>query len=740
MAKSISKSFYSVGNCKIEVQGNAEYEEGKDELYISIDAAAKIKISVDKPRRYSTRRSHKQDLFNPRIKQGEEIPAECSFVCLNPKENDARTNALLEEVLKLYSKELPMMSYAANTGKESPFVERCVTGGKYCTLLLKSDAILGSEEVIAAITYQIIPPDTQYAEIPLASVSKPYQRKGFGRLLYGEVKKRLQDVGVLTLFCWGDHESEGFWLEQGFSTLAEVDGKGKARKLPIKNDVRRAMSMPGSATLLVSHLNGDNYASYNAKSLSPSRYRRQCKFLSPGSDNSKSKTSPVSHITTPIATEAKGSTVKLLTKKCCFEESMGPDQNIIRTDTDQSFPCEDANNVNVGSIENSPDKQACFRSNGIGAPMNSSDFPVKAEDGQLDSMAKGLNISSVKHYDDSPMKFCVERGIFNYKSVDTEETVVEKSSDIQKVNTPCLPQRRGLKRRGPAEESYSKSLKVIVDYQHDDITFAENEHNIFRIYNNEGGTVRASTASCLMREPLVEVIPSQTQASNLQQVLATKKVLSDNHLEDSTAERQQPIIMLMNMADERKKTKLTKIVEKMGGVVSSVGNICTHVVTGQVRRTLNFSTALCAGAWVVSPDWLKASFKENKFIDEMPFILKDKAFESKYGVNVEDAVLRARANLHKLLDGFHVYLTSHIQPPVEVLSSIVESAGGKVVLSLEKGLVSSHTFALTCEEDTLEALAAATTGMPTFTSDWFMCCIMKQEFDFSAPQFTESLQ
>jgi hypothetical protein len=35
----------------------------------------------------------------------------------------------LQEVFKLYGKELPMMSYAANTGRESPFVERCVTSG-----------------------------------------------------------------------------------------------------------------------------------------------------------------------------------------------------------------------------------------------------------------------------------------------------------------------------------------------------------------------------------------------------------------------------------------------------------------------------------------------------------------------------------------------------------------------------------------------------------------------------------
>lgn len=35
----------------------------------------------------------------------------------------------LQKVLKLYMKELPAMNYAANTGKESLFLERCVSSG-----------------------------------------------------------------------------------------------------------------------------------------------------------------------------------------------------------------------------------------------------------------------------------------------------------------------------------------------------------------------------------------------------------------------------------------------------------------------------------------------------------------------------------------------------------------------------------------------------------------------------------
>jgi GNAT superfamily N-acetyltransferase len=112
----------------------------------------------------------------------------------------------------LYKQELPTMDYAANTGRKSGFLEKCVTNGKYKTLVLSSTA--GYEEVTAALSYQLVPADTQYAEIPLAVVRPPYQRVGIGQLLYKELSQRLRNVGVTTIFCWADNVSEGFWLKQ----------------------------------------------------------------------------------------------------------------------------------------------------------------------------------------------------------------------------------------------------------------------------------------------------------------------------------------------------------------------------------------------------------------------------------------------------------------------------------------------------------------------------------------------
>lgn len=44
---------------------------------------------------------------------------------------------------------------------------------------------------------------------------------------------------------------------QGFVSVAEVDSKGRARRLPVKAGIRRALCFPGGSTLMVSHLNND---------------------------------------------------------------------------------------------------------------------------------------------------------------------------------------------------------------------------------------------------------------------------------------------------------------------------------------------------------------------------------------------------------------------------------------------------------------------------------------------------
>lgn len=62
-----------------------------------------------------------------------------------------------------------------------------------------------------------------------------------------------------------------------------------------------------------------------------------------------------------------------------------------------------------------------------------------------------------------------------------------------------------------------------------------------------------------------------------------------------------------------------------------------------------------------------------------------------------------------------------------------------MITGLKKVKDPSKTIFVACEEDMEEALLAVKKGMWTFSSDWLMNCVMRQELDLDAPQFAESL-
>ncbi|THU57906.1 hypothetical protein C4D60_Mb03t08510 [Musa balbisiana] len=498
-----------------------------------------------------------------------------SFLLLNPKDADNHSKSLLQQVLELYLEELPTMNYAANTGKKSQFLEKCTTSGKYTTLVLRSDPVNGCGEVIAAVSYQIIPNDTQYAEIPLTAVSSKNQKMGFGQALYKELRERLQNVGILTIFCWADKTSESFWLKQGFITVGEVNSKGKVSRLPIRADIRRALSFPGGSMLMVAHVKKDtNNIGCNSGKINLREAVRE--FDVDVKDNSSQQ-----RIKRPIWEASSLSSLK--SKRVRGAHLSGCCQN-----SNQNLACDN-----------------CF-------------------------------LQSSRH------------------------------TDMANV----LP-----------DHSTSPSCFGIHD------------------------AGRRSGDLC-------------------------------DHL---VSKENCPRIMFMDIADDVKKTWLTKIVEELGGYVTCDGSNSTHVITGKARRTLNFSIALCSGAWIVSPKWLKASFREGRFLEESQFILEDEDYLLKYKTDLRNVVNRAKTNPKSLLRGYHVCLTKHIQPSVGIVSTIIRSAGGNVMHGLGCINEPSKTIFLACEEDMSEALLAAKKGAWTFSSDWLMNCVMKQELDLEAPQFAESL-
>ncbi|GAB2267168.1 hypothetical protein Dimus_002152 [Dionaea muscipula] len=611
-----------IGNCEVIIQGNAKSfkcESNPNSLQISTSRSTEITVSVREDEVRAACSGQDRD---------DSCRADCDFLIINPKDTESSRKCLLKEVLKLYVKELPGMNYAVNTGKASAFLEISVSNGKYCTLLLRHKSTADSGNIVGAITYQIIPADTQYAEIPLAAVSSMHQHKGIGRQLYLELRRRLQDVGICTIFCWGDKESQGFWHKQGFISIGKVDSRGKVRRLPIKSYIRRALCFPGGSILMVSHLNISLHeAPDNTVKLPISSKSCEMLFFS----------------------------AKEMQHKMCNEESPGPlmEENQISTDAENLQPeTHGARNTSATSTYKQNRKRVW---------------------GSSSSSFKSKRVKASRVADDE-----------SYSASGIDLNCETKNGD----DACALFSERG-KTSGEARSGVSP----IDGYMPSDIK----EH--------------------------LNIDPT------CKDLVTAKSKLKDKNFN----------IMLMDIGDGAKKTQLTKIIEDLGGAVTTDGSLATHVLTGKVRKTLNFCTALCLGAWILSPSWLKASFHESRFVDEMPFILEDEEYLLKFRIDLKETVKRARKSPKALLKGYQIYLSAHVLPPLHILSTIVLSAGGNVIDGLDEVHDKTRAILVACEEDVEEALLAVRIGVPTFSSNWFINCIMKQELDFDAPQFAESL-
>ncbi|XP_061363007.1 uncharacterized protein LOC133306682 [Gastrolobium bilobum] len=642
----------SIGNCEITVEANRfTCNSDSNGLLISIPRSGKIRVSD-----VSANHGNASEDF----KSGD---GEHEFVLVNPKDVDGISKSYLQEVLQMYMTELPGMNYAANTGKQSKFLERCVTNGKYRTLLLKSSSVGNFGKVIAAITYQIIPADTEYAEIPLAAVNAIYQRKGFGHLLFAELWRRLNSVGIRSIFCWGDKESEGFWLKLGFISIAQVDTKGRARRLPVKADIRKSLCFPGGSTLMVCHLRKELLADdANTVKCLPSQLH-QNSFTPAIAENERVELSGELHIDLDFANRS-------------------------------SYRTESTDKIQPEAL-------------------------VKDGSSREYDKLSGFDCHNPKHC-------CSDIVPFAKADDDRQDAGTGFSQDGSDANVKhCSQSTKGAKRTWEASFSSLKSKRVkgsqLVDCGSDSswgfISEDDRADPCFVDVPHADPLIKKNSEKCTgnymhLEPPINKELPSTKQRFR---------------------------IMLMNIADDAKKAQLTKVIEDLGGTMAYDGSMTTHVVTGKVRKTLNFCTALCSGAWVLSSSWLKESFRESRFVDELPHVLNDKDFQLKHKSDLISAVFRAKASPHALFKGYNIYIAAHVQTPAKTLSAIVRSAGGNVISGLENVNDASTTIFVTCEEDTEEAMMAAKKGIRTFSSEWFMNCVMRQELDLEASQFAESL-
>jgi hypothetical protein len=92
-------------------------------------------------------------------------------------------------------------------------------------------------------------------------------------------------------------------------------------------------------------------------------------------------------------------------------------------------------------------------------------------------------------------------------------------------------------------------------------------------------------------------------------------------------------------------------------------------------RTMKFLRCLSKGPDVINSSFITACIESGKRPPVKDHLLVDKANEARFGVSIDKAVNRARANRGRLLWGVPIYCTAEIPNGVDAFKNIAEANG-----------------------------------------------------------------
>ncbi|TDZ33980.1 BRCT-containing protein 1 [Colletotrichum spinosum] len=113
----------------------------------------------------------------------------------------------------------------------------------------------------------------------------------------------------------------------------------------------------------------------------------------------------------------------------------------------------------------------------------------------------------------------------------------------------------------------------------------------------------------------------------------------------------------------------------MGILIVQDDKACDYLAAPHMVRTVKFLRTLAKGPTILSSTFIDAALDKGEKPDPEDYLLEDKENEKKFGVKIETAVSRARANLGKLLWSVPIYCTAEISNGHESYKAIAEANG-----------------------------------------------------------------
>ncbi|KAK4154333.1 BRCT domain-containing protein [Chaetomidium leptoderma] len=102
---------------------------------------------------------------------------------------------------------------------------------------------------------------------------------------------------------------------------------------------------------------------------------------------------------------------------------------------------------------------------------------------------------------------------------------------------------------------------------------------------------------------------------------------------------------------------------------------CNYLAAPSMVRTMKFLRCLAKGPGVINSSFITACIETGKRPNIKDHLLVDKVNEARFGVGIDKAVNRARANRGRLLWGVPIYCTADIPNGVDAFKNIAEANG-----------------------------------------------------------------
>ncbi|KAF6818869.1 BRCT-containing protein 1 [Colletotrichum musicola] len=134
----------------------------------------------------------------------------------------------------------------------------------------------------------------------------------------------------------------------------------------------------------------------------------------------------------------------------------------------------------------------------------------------------------------------------------------------------------------------------------------------------------------------------------------------------------------------------------MGILIVQEDKACDYLAAPHMVRTVKFLKTLAKGPTILSSKFIDEALDSGEAPDPEDFLLKDDENEKRFGVSIETAVSRARANLGKLLWTVPIYCTAEITNGPDSYRAIAEANGAMFKLYRAR---SGTTIKPTTEEE-----------------------------------------